>query len=165
MRGDAALAVHDMHLPALAAAVGCEQRRDHVMRALSLAQQREAVDAVIRIDQRLCRDGADPGCNVRHQRADREEPRRDGDAELAGGAVAGDDRPGHLKPLAARSVTLHAARVGGGTAAGADLRGRGEAAFRPIGADLHHVAAAFQFIDGRFRNAIFQHQHAGARCA
>ena len=48
------------------------------------AQQFHAVDAVIGIDQRLRRDAADAGGDMRHARADREELRRDRDAELAG---------------------------------------------------------------------------------
>ena len=64
--------------------------------AASLAQQLQAVDAVIGIDQRLRRDAADAGGDMRHARADGEELGRDRDAELAGGVIAGDDRPGHL---------------------------------------------------------------------
>ena len=51
---------------------------------LAFAQQLHAVDAVIGIDQRLRRDAADAGGDMRHARADREEAGRDGDAELAG---------------------------------------------------------------------------------
>ena len=84
MRGDAALGVHDMQLPALAAGVGGDQRVDHLARRCALAQQLHAVDAVIGIDQRLRRDAADAGGDMRHACADREEFGRDGDADLAG---------------------------------------------------------------------------------
>jgi hypothetical protein len=33
---------------------------------------------------------------MRHARADREKPGRNRNADLAGGGIAGDDRPGHL---------------------------------------------------------------------
>src|SRR5580704_15942484 len=64
-----------------------------------------------------------------------------------------------------RRVTLHAARIGGGAAAWADAGGGGEAAFRPVGADLDLVAAALEFVDGLFRHAAFDHQEAGMRGA
>ena len=63
---------------------------------LPSAQKLHAVDAVIGIDQRLRRNGADAGRDMRHTRADREEFSRNRNADLAGGLVAGDDRPGHL---------------------------------------------------------------------
>src|SRR5882757_1152222 len=58
-------------------------------------------------------------------------------------------------------VALHAARVGGRAAAAANLGSRGEAAFRPVGADLDDMAAALQGVDGRLRHAVFDHEHAG----
>ena len=88
-----------MKLPALAPGVGCDQRVDDVAGLSSLAQQPHAVDAVIGIDQRLRRDRAEASGDIRHAGADGEEFRRDGDAELAGGIVSGDDRPGHLNPF------------------------------------------------------------------
>src|SRR6476620_2006871 len=91
MRGDTAAGVHDMKLPALAAVVACNQRLANVAWGAPFAQQFQAVDAVIGIDQRLGRDSANTGGNVRHAGADREEPCRDRDTELAGGAVSGDD--------------------------------------------------------------------------
>ncbi len=51
---------------------------------MAFAQQFQAVDAVIGIDQRLRRDAAETGGDMRHAGADREEPRRNRDAELAG---------------------------------------------------------------------------------
>ena len=84
MRGDAALGIHDMKLPGLAAAVGGNQRVHHFARLAPLAQQLHAVDAVIGIDQRLRRDAADAGRDMRHARADREKPGRNRNADLAG---------------------------------------------------------------------------------
>src|SRR5436190_8011210 len=66
---------------------------------------------------------------------------------------------------ASGGVALHAARVGGGTTAGPDLGGGGEAAFRPVGADLDDVTAPAEFVDGRLGHAAFDHEHAGPRGA
>ena len=84
MRGDPALDIHHMKLPGLATRVCRDQRVHYLARAAPVAQQPHAVDAVIGIDQRLRRDAADTGCDMRHAGADREKPRRDGDADLAG---------------------------------------------------------------------------------
>jgi hypothetical protein len=62
------------------------------------AQQPHTVDAVIGIDERLCRDCANTGGDMRHAGAHGEEPCRDRNSKLPGGAVSGDDRPGHLSP-------------------------------------------------------------------
>src|SRR5215468_5773944 len=66
---------------------------------------------------------------------------------------------------ASGGVALHAARIGGGAAAGADFRGRGEAAFRPVGAGLDDMPAPRQLVDGRLRHTVFDHEHAGPRGA
>ena len=96
MCGDLPLRIHDVQLPALAAAVTCDQGLDDLVGAFAFAQQPHTVDAVIGIDQGLRGDAADAGGDVRHPRADREKSRRDRDADLAGRIVAGDDRPGHI---------------------------------------------------------------------
>src|SRR6266516_6748648 len=72
-----------------------------------------------------------------------------------------------LKPsvLASGCVTLHAPRIGGGTAARAYLGGRRQPAFRPVGAGLHDMAAPVELIDGCFRHAVLDHEHAGPRGA
>src|SRR5689334_10206768 len=62
--------------------------------------------------------------------------------------------------LASCGVSLHAARVGGGMTADADLRCGGEAAFRPVGADLDGVAAPGQRISRRLRQPAFDDKHA-----
>src|ERR1700730_6746408 len=67
--------------------------------------------------------------------------------------------------LASSRVALHATGIGCGTSAAADLRCGGQAAFRPVGADLDEMPAASQRIDGRFRDTIFEHQHAWPRGA
>src|SRR6266700_8350869 len=71
----------------------------------------------------------------------------------------------HLSSLSSGRVALHAAGIGGSTTAAADLRGGGEAAFRPVGTGLHDMPAAVQGIDGRPRHAVLDHQHAGPRGA
>ena len=72
---------------------------------------------------------------------------------------------GWRRNLPSRRVTLHAARIGGGAAARADAGRGGEAAFRPVRADLDLVAAALELVDGLFRHAAFDHQQAGMRGA
>src|SRR6476660_6758632 len=62
-------------------------------------------------------------------------------------------------------VALHAARVGGGAAAGANFRSRGQAALGPIRADFDDVAALPEIVDGRLRHAVLDHEHAGTRRA
>src|SRR5215216_2435891 len=57
--------------------------------------------------------------------------------------------------LAAGSVALHAARIGGGAAAPAGTGGRGEPTFRPVGTDLDDVAASAQLIERRLRKPSF----------
>ena len=98
MRGDAALRIHDVQLPAFTAAIAGNQGFDDVAGFAAFVQQLQAVDAVIGIDQRLRRDAANTGRDMRHARADGEEFGRNRDAELAGLGIAGDDRPSHLKP-------------------------------------------------------------------
>src|SRR5438445_12482281 len=66
---------------------------------------------------------------------------------------------------ASRSVALQAGRIGGGAAAHPDARGRGEAAFGPVGADLDDMPALAQILDRRLRHAVLDHEHAGARGA
>ena len=84
MRGDPAPDIHDMKLPGLPAVVGGNQRVHHLARAAPFAQQFHAVDAIVGIDQRLRRNAADTGGDMRHARPDREKPGRNGDADLAG---------------------------------------------------------------------------------
>src|SRR5438128_1287678 len=66
---------------------------------------------------------------------------------------------------ASGGVALHAPRIGGGAAAGADFRSGGEAALRPVGAGLDDMAAPCQFVDGRLRHAVLDHEHARPRGA
>src|SRR5258708_23174106 len=116
--------------------------------------------------QRVGSDTAKTGGDMRRAGADREEPCRDRDPELAGGAVSGDDRPSHVssfkpaQPLPSGRVALHAAGIGGGAPPPADLRGGGEAAFRPVGTGLHDVTAAPEVIDARLRHAVLNHEDA-----
>ena len=91
MGGDAAAGVHDVKLPALVTAIRRNQGLDDVARRSPFTQQLQTVDAVIWIDQRLRRDTAKTGGDVRHAGAHCEEPCRDRNAELAGCVVSGDN--------------------------------------------------------------------------
>src|SRR5712664_4274516 len=104
MRGHTAAGVQDVQLPAFVAAIRCNQGFDDITGAAAFAQQLQAVDAVIRIDQRLRRDAAEAGGDMWHACADREETCRYRYTELAGHVVAGDDRPGHLGSLSTGRV-------------------------------------------------------------
>jgi hypothetical protein len=84
MRGDTAAGVQDVQLPAFVAAIRCNQGFDDVTGAAAFAQQLHTVDAVIGIDQRLRRDAADTGGDMRHAGTHREKTRRHCYAELAG---------------------------------------------------------------------------------
>src|SRR3569623_2634900 len=64
-------------------------------------------------------------------------------------------------PSASRGVALHPARIGGGATARTNARGRGEASFRPVRADLHDMAALAQIFDRRLRHAVLDHERAG----
>src|ERR1700736_5973492 len=51
--------------------------------------------------------------------------------------------PDHALPSG--RIALHAAGIGGGAPPAADLRGRGQAALRPVRADLQDMTPALQF--------------------
>ena len=91
---DASLRVDDVELAMLAAFVGGDEALHHLGGGNARAQQLEAPPAVVRVDERLSGERADAAFRVRAEGADREEARRDRDAERTAG-VAGDDRPGH----------------------------------------------------------------------
>src|SRR5215472_12347043 len=65
----------------------------------------------------------------------------------------------------AGGVALHPARVGCGAAAAALAGGGGETALTPVGVDLDDVAAAFELLHRRRRQAALGHQHARPRGA
>src|SRR6478735_6392273 len=67
------------------------------------------------------------------------------------------------QPLPSGRIALHTAGIGAGASSAADLRGRGEAAFRPVGTGLHDMAAFLQIIDGCLRHPVLDDEHAGAR--
>ena len=112
VRRGAALRVHDVELPMIASGICGDQGPDRFGGGFALAQQRQAVDAEERVDQRLGRDCADPRGDVRHQRPDREEFRRDRNAEFSGIFVAGDDRPGQEISPRAGAVQFGPERAG-----------------------------------------------------
>src|SRR3954469_10930322 len=76
-----------------------------------------------------------------------------------------DTRSPGIAALASRRVALHAARVGGRFAALAVLRGGGQAAFRPVRADLNLVPALLEFGLGGLWRAALHDDHARARGA
>src|SRR5258707_11983811 len=65
-----------------------------------------------------------------------------------------------LRKLSSGRVALHTAGIGGGAAAAAEFRGRGEAAFRPVGTDFDLMAARAQFLHGGFPHTRFHHPDA-----
>jgi hypothetical protein len=95
MRGDRALRVHHMNLPMVAPRVSGGYREHNVPSGLSLFQQSQALGAVKRIDQGLCRDRTNARSDVRSERAHSEKTSRNGNSELSGVPIASDDRPGH----------------------------------------------------------------------
>src|ERR1700730_17298033 len=68
-------------------------------------------------------------------------------------------------PLPSGRIALHTPGIGCGAPAAADLRGGGQAAFRPVRTGLHDMAAALQLLDCRLRHPGLHHQHAGTRGA
>ncbi|MEY9701702.1 hypothetical protein ABIE71_004445 [Bradyrhizobium diazoefficiens] len=96
VRSNLAARVHDVDLAAFAPVVGREQAGEYVMRVQAFTQELDAVDAVIGIHEGLGCDRAEAGGDIGHARADGEEAGRNRDAELAGGRIACDDRPGHI---------------------------------------------------------------------
>ena len=75
-----------------ARSVAVEQRAQRFGRALAGAQKIESELSVGRIDEALRRHRADPGFRPRHDLPDGEPVRLNGDADLSGRRVAGDDR-------------------------------------------------------------------------
>src|SRR5262245_2246994 len=73
---------------------------------------------------------------------------------------------GAFRESPSRGIALHAARIGGSFPPSSVARCRREPAFGPVLTYFNNMAASFQLIDGRFRNPVFQNQHAwsgGAR--
>ncbi len=80
MRGNPAACIHDMELPAFAAAIAGNQGVHDIARSFALAQHPDPVDAVVGVDQRLRGHRADPGGDMRHARTHGEKPGRHRDA-------------------------------------------------------------------------------------
>jgi hypothetical protein len=91
MRGDTAVRIHHVDLPVVASRVVGGYRGHHIPRRSALFQQSQALGAVKAIDQRLGRDCTNARFDVRYERADRKETRRNGDSELSSGLVTRDD--------------------------------------------------------------------------
>jgi hypothetical protein len=84
-----------MELPLVAARIAGSEFRDDILRGLSLAQQRQPVYTVERVDEGLGRDRADAAANMRNHAADGEKPAGDGNSKMAAIRIPCDDRPGH----------------------------------------------------------------------
>jgi hypothetical protein len=91
---DAPLRVDDVQLAVLAPFVGGDEALRHLGGGNARAQELEPLFSVVRVDQRLGGERADAAFRVRAERADREEARRDRNAERAA-RVARYDRPRH----------------------------------------------------------------------
>src|SRR4051812_32223862 len=95
MCGDPAGRVHDVKLAMLAAVIAGDECFHDLCRGLALVQQPDAIDAVERVGERLRRDRADAGRDIRHPATDRKILGCDRDTELPGGRVTRDEGPGH----------------------------------------------------------------------
>src|SRR5262249_9238776 len=89
----------------------------------------------------------------------RRSPRFDSAIEFAGAFI---NRP---EPSPAGGVALHAARIGCSAAPAGLAGGGGETSLAPAGVDLDDMAAAFELLHGRRRQAALDHQHARPRGA
>src|SRR5215470_15295624 len=89
----------------------------------------------------------------------RRSPGFDSSIEFAGAFINRPERS------PAGGVALHAAGIGGGAAAAALTSGGGETSLAPVGVDLDDVAAAFELLRRRRRQAALDHQHARPRGA
>src|SRR5262249_39440155 len=95
VRGDAVLRVHHMYLSVVASRVSGRYRGHDLRRGRALFQQSPTFGTEKGIDQRLSRDRTDARFDARNERARSEETTRNGNSELSGVLIAGNDRPGH----------------------------------------------------------------------
>ena len=93
--GEAALAVHHVHLADVLVVVGGDEQAHDVGGRGARRQQRQTSRPVELAALGLAGDGADAGPDEGHARAGGEGFARNGDADLAGALVVGDDREGH----------------------------------------------------------------------
>ena len=93
--GDAAARIQDMELALRTARVRHHAVTDHHRRVRPLAQARQGVQGIERVDQRLGGQGGNPALDMDAHRAHCEEPGGNGSAEAAGGRVTHEDGPGH----------------------------------------------------------------------
>jgi len=91
---DPADGIDDVELAVLASFVGRSEAFYDLGCGNAGAQELERPTRIERVDERLCAERAGAAFGMRTQRADGEEPRRDGDAERAA-RIARNDRPGH----------------------------------------------------------------------
>ena len=90
-RRAAAVSIDDAELPLVSAVVGRRERVHDVLRAPSVAEERQPLGAVTRIRVRLRRDRADVRFRPRDDAAHREELRLHADSPLACVEIAGGD--------------------------------------------------------------------------
>ena len=94
MCGDGAVRVHHRHLPDVRLLVGGDERGQRLLRRLPGREQVEAERPVAALAERLGRNRAYAGPGPQDRCAAGEGTRLDGDAQLAGIGVPGDDRVG-----------------------------------------------------------------------
>src|SRR5262249_14182611 len=94
----AAARVQDVDLTVVAPVVAGNEFVDDRIRRLALAQKPQTFGTVKRINKRLRSDRADACCDEWHPGTGCKKLRCNGNAETAGGLIAGNDRPGHVRP-------------------------------------------------------------------
>ena len=80
-----------MYLPRGASGIGIGERGHHIICRAALAQHREPIETIKRIDERLRGKRPDPALCMRTERAHCEEAGGHRHAECAGGGVARND--------------------------------------------------------------------------
>jgi hypothetical protein len=88
--------IHHMDLALAPAVVGIGEDAHHVRGGCPGPHQLEAAIAVVRVHEGLRGDGADAGGDERDAGADRKRAGGDGDADMPGLLIPGDDGPGHV---------------------------------------------------------------------
>ena len=95
--GYAAARVDNVNLAVVAPIVAGDELIDDRIRRLAVAQEPQALGAIKRIDKRLRCNRSDTGGDERHPGAGGKKFCCDCNAETAGGFIAGNDGPGHVR--------------------------------------------------------------------